>query len=191
MLWLAVGPKLSEIHFNSSILRACHIMKVLSGQIREPLQTACQVKFHRDTFFPQILFSHVYMLYHFSSCWERGQCWLMQSYSRTDCTWAVRAHHSLFSLQTTPRHLGKCSVVSLQQQVGLAYLIRILHAPHCHLCRNSHDAGMIAYRLKKAGGVAVMNWWCLTGYCSCWFQSLMSINRVTENRWTVYHMCEL
>lgn len=70
-------------------------------------------------------------------------------YSRTDCTCAVRAHHSLFSLQTTPRHLGKRSVVSLQQQVGLVYLIRILHAPHCHICRNSHDAGTIAYRFKK------------------------------------------
>lgn len=151
MLWLAVGPKLSEIHFNSSTLRACHIMKVLSGQIREPLQTACQVKFHRDTFFPEILFSHVYMPYHFSSCCERGQCWLMQSYSCTDCTCAVRAHHRLFSLQTTPRHFGKRSVVSLQQQVGLVYLIRILHAPHHHLCWNSHDARMIAYRLKKDG----------------------------------------
>lgn len=71
MLCLAFGPELSEIPFNWSILRARHLMKVLSVQIRGPLCSARQAKFHRNTFFSPPTFFFFKCAY-FPSFVEKG-----------------------------------------------------------------------------------------------------------------------
>lgn len=77
---LAFGPELSEIPFNWSILRARHLMKVLSVQIRGPLCSARQAKFHRNTFFPPQHFFFFLNVHTFPLCLLRkGQWRLAQS----------------------------------------------------------------------------------------------------------------
>lgn len=71
MLWLAIGPALSEIPFNSSILRARHNIKVLfRSDQRVTLTSMSSPISQKHIFSPELFFSHVCML-PFFACLER------------------------------------------------------------------------------------------------------------------------
>lgn len=67
--------KLFKIPFNSSILKARHVFKVLSVQIRGPLQQ-CHAEFHRNTFFfSSFSLLSAYFPFLFKSCLFREGQW--------------------------------------------------------------------------------------------------------------------